>query len=70
MATPQLYYQPGGIAELIMQKCPQLKLPFNPTIWAPDPHTQSAMGSECRPVASCVLRSVHEDYTLSRGVRL
>lgn len=44
MATPQLYYKHGGIAELIMQKCPELKLPFSPTIWAPDPHTQSAMG--------------------------
>lgn len=47
MATPQLYYKPGGIAELIMHKCPELKMPFSPSIWAPDPHTQSAMGSEC-----------------------
>jgi hypothetical protein len=45
-AAPQLYYQPGGIAELIMRNCQELKLPFNPTIWAPDPHTQSAMGGE------------------------
>jgi hypothetical protein len=46
MATPQLYFQPGGIAELIMQQCPELKMPFSPSIWAPDPHTQSAMGSK------------------------
>jgi hypothetical protein len=50
MAIPQLYFQPGGIADLIMQHCPELKLPFNPTMWAPDPHTQSAMGSECSAV--------------------
>lgn len=27
-------------------------MPFSPSIWAPDPHTQSAMGSECAAAAA------------------
>src|SRR5690349_16557647 len=68
MGTPQLYFQPGGIAELIMQKCPELKLPFSPTIWAPDPHTQSAMGRECPSCMQCQFQQ-HQQLVIQSLVR-
>lgn len=44
MSAPQLYYQPGGIAEKVLAHCTAIKQPFNPTVWAPNAHMQSAMG--------------------------
>lgn len=64
MATPQLYFQPGGIADLIMQKCSELKLPFSPSIWAPDPHTQSAMGSKYLSPTQCALTLAVQRFAL------
>ncbi|WIA39100.1 hypothetical protein OEZ86_005239 [Tetradesmus obliquus] len=44
MTPPMLYYQPGGIAEKVLAHCTAIKQPFNPTVWAPNGHIQSAMG--------------------------
>jgi hypothetical protein len=46
MSTPTLYYQHGGIAERVLSRCSSIKLPFNPTLWAPNGHMQSALGCE------------------------
>lgn len=44
MSVPQLYFQPGGIAQKVLDRCTAIKQPFNPTMWAPNPHIQSALG--------------------------
>eukprot|EP00882_Tetradesmus_deserticola_P010618 GHRQ01011217.1.p1 GENE.GHRQ01011217.1~~GHRQ01011217.1.p1 ORF type:complete len:115 (+),score=9.59 GHRQ01011217.1:322-666(+) len=44
MTPPMLYYRPGGIAEKVLAHCTAIKQPFNPTVWAPNAHVQSAMG--------------------------
>ncbi len=44
MAAPQCYFQPGGIAEKILNRCSALRQPFHPTLWATNAHVQSAVG--------------------------
>ncbi|KAF8064616.1 ABHD1 [Scenedesmus sp. PABB004] len=52
MSPPQLFYRPGGIAAKVVVRADALRTPFNPTLWAPNPHMQSALGRERQRAAA------------------